>query len=153
MSKIKSLPALKKIVTQLKKQKKRIVFTNGCFDFIHPGHVKILRQAKSKGDILIVGLNADSSVKKIKGPRRPIMNEKARAEVLAALEMVDYVVLFKEPTPYNLIQKLKPHILIKGADWSKGKIVGADLVKKVCTIKLFPGHSTTKIIAKIKKYG
>ena len=153
MSKIKSLPALRKIITQLKKQKKRIVFTNGCFDFIHPGHVKILRQAKNKGDILIVGLNADSSVKKIKGSQRPIMNEKARAEVLAALETVDYVVLFKEPTPYNLIQKLKPHILVKGADWSKGKIVGADLVKKVCTIKLSPGHSTTNIIAKIKKYG
>ncbi|UCG35614.1 MAG: D-glycero-beta-D-manno-heptose 1-phosphate adenylyltransferase [Candidatus Omnitrophota bacterium] len=153
MSKIKSLPALKKIVTRLKKQKKRIVFTNGCFDFIHPGHIKILRQAKSKGDILIVGLNSDSSVKKIKGPRRPIMNEKARAEVLAALEPIDYIVLFKEPTPYKLIQELKPHTLIKGADWSKDKIIGADLIQKVYSIKLYPGYSTTKIIEKIKKHG
>jgi len=151
MSKIKNLNTLIKITDRLKIQGKIIIFTNGCYDILHPGHIKILNQAKEKGDILVVGLNSDSSIRRIKGKMRPIMDEKARTKVLESISMVDYIVIFKEKTPYNLIKKIKPHILVKGKDWSKKEIVGADLVNKIYQVKLHPGYSTTEIIKKIRK--
>lgn len=153
MSKIKSVKELKIIITRLKGKGKKIVFTNGCFDILHPGHLKILNQASQKGDVLVVGLNSDSSIRKIKGPKRPILNQKARANLLATMIPVDYVVIFNETTPYNLIKRIKPDILVKGGDWQKDKIVGNELVRKVYRIKLYPGSSTTGIIDKIKKSG
>jgi len=154
-NKIKNILSLRNLVLRLKKQRKKIVFTNGCFDILHYGHVKYLEDAKKKGDILIVGINSDSSIKRIKGPKRPLVNEKDRMRILAALESVTYTCLFKEATPINLIKAIKPHTLIKGADWDKGKIVGADFVKsyggKVFTIPLVKDRSTTKIIEKISQ--
>jgi len=151
--KIKSPRELKKILSRLKTQGKRIVFTNGCFDILHYGHIRYLEAAKRRGDILIVALNSDSSVKRIKGQNRPIINEGDRLTTIAALESVDYVTLFGEDTPLKLIKLLKPDVLIKGADWNKKNIVGADFVAtyggKVETVKLSLGRSTTKIIKKI----
>lgn len=151
--KIKNLFALKRIVSGLKKKNKRIVFTNGCFDILHYGHAKYLQQAKAKGDILIVGVNSDSSVRKIKGKNRPIICEGDRIALIAALESVDYALLFKEKTPLKLIESLKPDILVKGADWNKKDIVGANLVLgwggKIYRINLSAGRSSTKIIKKI----
>jgi D-beta-D-heptose 7-phosphate kinase/D-beta-D-heptose 1-phosphate adenosyltransferase len=133
--------------------KSKIVFTNGCFDIIHAGHVRYLKKAKTLGDILIVGLNSDSSVRSIKGPKRPLVPQKERAEVLGALEAVDYVVIFKEPTPIRLIEAIKPDILVKGADWTEKEIVGAAVVKgyggRLARIRLVPGRSTTNIIKRI----
>ncbi len=133
--------------------KSKIVFTNGCFDIIHAGHVRYLKKARALGDILIVGLNSDSSVRSIKGAKRPLVPQKERAEVLGALEAVDYVVIFKGPTPIKLIEAIKPDILVKGADWTKKEMVGADVVRKhggrLARIRLVPGISTTKIIKKI----
>jgi rfaE bifunctional protein nucleotidyltransferase chain/domain len=151
MGKLKTLPALKRIVERLKKQKKSIVFTNGCFDIIHPGHIKVLELAAEQGDILVVGLNSDTSVKKIKGKARPIMDEESRATVLGAMEAVDYIVFFNEETPYDLIKALRPDILVKGQDWSDEAIVGRDLVGRVFRVKLLPRYSTSAIIRKIKK--
>jgi len=153
MSKIKNLKELEKDISRLKRKGKRIVFTNGCFDILHLGHLKILQEAKRKGDVLIVGLNSDSSTKKIKGPKRPILTQKTRAKLLANMNQVDYVVLFSETTPYNLIKRIKPDALVKGGDWKRDKIVGNKLVKKVYRVKLCSGHSTTRIINKIKKSG
>jgi rfaE bifunctional protein nucleotidyltransferase chain/domain len=151
--KIKNPGELKVIIKKLKENGKIIVFTNGCFDILHYGHVMYLKKAKAKGDYLIVGLNSDSSVRKIKGNTRPIVDEKDRAGVLAALESVDFVVIFKEDTPLRIIRELKPDILIKGSDWNKKTIVGADFLKsyggKVKTVKLAQGRSTTGIIRKI----
>ncbi len=150
--KIKTLKGLKKIVSGLKKEGKAIVFTNGCFDLLHYGHVKYLEDAKKKGDILIVAVNSDASVRKIKGDKRPIVNEGDRQGIIAALESVDYVILFKEETPLELIAKLKPDILVKGADWNRDNIVGGNLVLssggRVSTIKLLKGRSTTNLINK-----
>jgi len=153
MSKIKTLLALKKELRKLKNQGKKIVFTNGCFDLIHPGHIKILTRAKQKGDILVVGLNSDSSIKNIKDPNRPILNQKDRATVLESIEVVDYVILFNEKTPYSLIKALRPAALVKGGDWKTKDIIGNNLVKEVYRVKLCPGHSTSAIINKIKKSG
>jgi len=154
-TKIKSLKELAKITNQLKAKGKKIVFTNGCFDILHSGHVQYLEKAKNSGDYLIVALNSDYSIKRIKGDGRPIVPELDRAKVLAGLESVDFVVLFNQDTPLKTIQTLKPDILIKGGDWSKDKIVGADFVQKsggkVKTVKLRAGRSTTNIIEKIKK--
>jgi len=149
-SKIKSQNQITEIVQKLKKSDKKIVFTNGCFDILHIGHIRLLKKAKSFGDILIVGLNSDLSVKKIKGKRRPIISENERAEILSSFYMVDFVVKFSQPTPYQLIKKIMPDVLVKGADWKNGKIVGSDLAKKVLTIPLVKGRSTTKIIKKLK---
>lgn len=138
---------------KLKAENKKIVFTNGVFDIIHRGHVEYLTEARSLGDVLIVGLNSDSSVKMIKGEKRPIVNEDNRAYVLANLKPVDYVVIFTDDTPYNLIAALKPDILVKGADWSEDKIVGADIVKanggEIKRIKFVENNSSTNIIEKI----
>lgn len=150
MSKVKTLPALKKIVKSLKKKNKRIVFTNGCFDIIHPGHIKILKDSKSKGDILIVGLNSDSSIRRIKGRSRPVMDEKARSKVLEAIGLVDFIVIFHEDTPYKVIKELKPDYLVKGEDWKENKIIGREFVKKIFRIKFYHGYSTTGIIQKIR---
>lgn len=149
--KIVTLARLKKILQR--RPAKRIVFTNGCFDILHAGHVHYLEAAKEKGNILIVGLNADTSVKKIKGPHRPINSENDRARVLAGLEAVDFVVLFREETPYRLIQAIKPDVLVKGKDWPLGEIVGGDIVRacggKVLTLPYVKNRSTTHVIRKI----
>ena len=149
-NKIVSQNQITKIVKKLKKSGKKIVFTNGCFDILHIGHTRLLNKAKSFGDILIVGLNSDSSVKKIKGEHRPVISENERAEVLAAVSSVDFIVKFSQPTPYQLIKKIMPDVLVKGADWKSEKIVGSEFVKKVVRIPLVKGCSTTKIIQKLK---
>ncbi len=137
------------IIEPLKKEGKRVVFTNGCFDLIHVGHVRYLSEARRLGDLLLVGLNSDSSVSAIK-PGRPVTPEEERAEVLAALSMVDFVVLFSEETPYELIKEVRPDVLVKGADWKAEDIVGNDIVSDVRTISFVEGISTTGIIKKIK---
>ncbi|MBI3398356.1 MAG: D-glycero-beta-D-manno-heptose 1-phosphate adenylyltransferase [Deltaproteobacteria bacterium] len=151
-NKIVSLRRLKTILRTSGK-KKIIVFTNGCFDIVHAGHVRYLNKAKSLGDMLVVGLNTDSSVRQIKGDKRPIVPQRERAELLAGLEAVDYVVLFNEPTPIKLIKAILPNVLVKGADWASHEIVGAEVVKaaggKITRIKLVQGRSTTNIIKKI----
>ena len=157
-SKIKSIKELVKIRNTLRRQGKPVVFTNGCFDIIHRGHVECLRKAKSFGDVLIVGLNSDSSVRKIKGKKRPIVSQKDRAEILASLEMVDYVLIFKETTPFNVISKLVPDVLVKGGDYVKDNIVGSKIVEsgggRVKTVWQVKGRSTNNIIQKIvKRYG
>ncbi|MDP2923578.1 MAG: D-glycero-beta-D-manno-heptose 1-phosphate adenylyltransferase [Candidatus Omnitrophota bacterium] len=154
-SKIKHLSELRKVLLRLKTANKKIVFTNGCFDLLHYGHVKYLEDAKRKGDILVVAVNSDTSVKKIKSDIRPVISEKDRMRIIASLESVDYVVLFRDKTPLKVIKLLNPDILIKGADWHNGNIVGADFVTsyggKVLTIKLVKGRSTTSLIKKIAK--
>lgn len=151
--KISSLKELKKISIQLKKKRKKIVFTNGCFDLLHYGHARYLTEAKTKGDILIVGVNSDSSVKKIKGNNRPLINQRDRINLIASLESVDYAFLFNGETPLKAIKAIKPDILIKGADWKKREIAGASVVSgykgKVLTIRLLKGRSTTNLIRKI----
>jgi len=152
-SKIKSIAELKKIVAGLKSRGKRIVFTNGCFDLLHYGHVKYLEEARRKGDLLIVGVNSDRSIKRIKGNKRPLVKQIDRISTLAALESVDYAVIFNEETPLRLIEQLAPDVLVKGSDWDKSNIVGADSViakgGKVVTVRLLKGRSTTGLIKKI----
>jgi rfaE bifunctional protein nucleotidyltransferase chain/domain len=132
---------------------KKIVFTNGCFDILHVGHVRYLEAARSEGDLLVVGLNSNSSVRSIKGERRPLVNQDQRAEVLASLACVDYVVVFDEPDPLRLIRAVKPDILVKGADWTEENIVGAEFVKstggKILRVELVSDASTTGIIDRI----
>jgi rfaE bifunctional protein nucleotidyltransferase chain/domain len=153
--KIKSKSALTKIVAGLHKRGKSVVFTNGCFDILHYGHAKYLETARSKADFLVVGVNSDSSVRKLKGKDRPIVSQKFRAAMVAALEPVDFVVIFSEETPLETIRALKPDVLVKGGDWKEADIVGADFVKarggKVYSIKFIKGFSTTDIIKKIGK--
>jgi D-beta-D-heptose 7-phosphate kinase/D-beta-D-heptose 1-phosphate adenosyltransferase len=152
--KIKIQSELLKIVKKLKANKKSIGFTNGCFDIIHRGHIKYLEDAAKKCDILIVGLNSDKSVKNIKGFKRPINPQKDRLSVVAALSSVDYTVLFSQKTPLDLINKIKPDVLIKGADWQKKNIVGAKEVSayggKISRIRFLKGYSTSNIIRKIQ---
>ena len=128
-SKLTSVKNIRRISQTFRQKGKSVVFTNGCFDILHAGHVTYLAQAKKFGDILIVGLNSDLSVRQIKGPDRPINSEKARALVLSALQMVDYVVIFNEPTPIKLIHAIKPDILVKGSDWAKKKVAGSEEVR------------------------
>jgi rfaE bifunctional protein nucleotidyltransferase chain/domain len=147
--------------TQLKNQLeenrkgKKVVFTNGCFDILHVGHVKYLKEAKSQGDILVVGLNTDASVRKLKGESRPIQNEEDRGEVLSSLESVDYAVLFEEDTPEKLIHMIKPDVLVKGGDWKVNQIVGNEFVQsyggKVKSLQFVQGKSTTNLVSKILK--
>ncbi|MCX7834296.1 MAG: D-glycero-beta-D-manno-heptose 1-phosphate adenylyltransferase [Ignavibacteria bacterium] len=150
---------LEKILTisrELKKEGKKIVFTNGCFDIIHKGHIIYLKEAKKLGDYLIVGLNSDESVRRIKGNFRPINKQEDRALILENLKPVDAVVIFNEETPINLIEKIKPDFLVKGGDWKENEIVGADFVKsyggKVISINYIENYSTTSLIEKIKNY-
>ena len=152
--KLKNLAALTEIAAEARTRGKTVVFTNGCFDLLHRGHLHILREAKAYGDLLIVGINSDRSVKMIKGPDRPVVPEPDRAELIAALEMVDYVVLFDEPDPYKTIEALKPNVLVKGGDWSMDKIIGSDIVEReggrVAVIPYLRGFSTTEIIERIR---
>ena len=153
--KVKNLSALLRIVRRLKRQGKRIVFTNGCFDLLHLGHVKYLERAKSRGDLLLVAINSDRSVRTLKGKERPLVPQSQRAQVLAGLSSVDYVTIFDDPTPLSLIQALQPDVLVKGADWSKDAIVGREIVKagggKVYMVPVVPGISTTRLIHRIRK--
>ena len=151
--KIIGIAALKKKLSVLRKAGKTIAFTNGCFDLMHLGHVTYLQKAKKGDRVLVVGLNSDRSTRRIKGPSRPIIGQKSRAAVLAALESVDFVVIFNENTPHELIKAVGPDVLVKGADWKGKKVVGADIAKKVELIPYIKGFSTTQIIKKIKKYG
>ena len=152
--KLKSVNEITDLAAQARKNGKCVVFTNGCFDLLHRGHVHILREARASGDLLIVGINSDRSVKSIKGPSRPILPQTDRIELIAAMEMVDYVVLFDESDPYQLIAAIKPNVLAKGGDWSAEKIVGADVVTenggRVTVIPYLPGFSTTEIIERIR---
>ncbi|KHD89261.1 MAG: glycerol-3-phosphate cytidylyltransferase [Bdellovibrio sp. ArHS] len=139
----------------LRSQGKKIVFTNGCFDLLHVGHVRYLQEARALGDVLVVGVNSDASVKKLKGPTRPVQVENDRAEILAALAAVDFTVIFTEETPENLIHKVRPDILVKGGDWKIESIVGAPFVMsyggKVMSLQFVDGKSTTKLIEKAQK--
>lgn len=152
--KLKNLAEIAALAAATRESGKQVVFTNGCFDLLHRGHVHILRQAKASGDLLIVGINSDRSVKSIKGPARPILPETDRVELIGAMEMVDYVVLFDEADPYQLIAAIKPNVLAKGGDWNDNQIIGADLVKqdggRVAVIPYLKGFSTTEIIERIR---
>jgi len=149
--KIISVKSLVAKLPALRKQGKVIAFTNGCFDIMHMGHVAYLQKAKKDNRILIVGLNSDKSISTIKGPNRPICPQKSRAAVLAALACVDFVVLFNEETPYNLIKAVKPDVLIKGADYKNKVVVGSDIAKKVELLPFIKGFSTSDIIQRIAK--
>lgn len=150
MGRILNWSELQKVVDRLRSEGRKIVFTNGCFDIIHIGHVRYLKEAKSFGEILIVGLNSDRSVSLIK-PDRPVNPQDQRAEVLASLEMVDYVTIFEEETPYELIQLIQPDVLVKGGDWKKEDIVGSDTVAETLSLPYVRGVSTTEIIERIKR--
>lgn len=149
-----NLPAAKEQVDRWKKQGKRVVFTNGCFDLLHLGHVDYLEKAKGLGDVLVVGLNSDDSVSRFKGPQRPIQDQTSRSRVMASMQAVDLVVFFSEDTPFELISALLPQVLVKGSDYLAENIVGADVVKNaggvVRTIDFVPGYSTTRIVDKIR---
>jgi len=144
---------MKELAKKIKQEGKKIVFTNGCFDILHYGHVRYLHEASKNGDHLIVGLNSDKSVRINKGKNRPLISEEARSEMIAALCFVDSVVIFNEKTPLKLIKYLMPHILVKGSDWAESDIVGSDLIKqsggKVVRIPLVSGISTSEIISRI----
>ncbi|HEY2149929.1 MAG TPA: D-glycero-beta-D-manno-heptose 1-phosphate adenylyltransferase [Vicinamibacterales bacterium] len=149
-----TLEETRELVARLRNAGKTIVFTNGVFDLLHPGHLRYLQQARSLGGALIVGLNSDRSVQANKGPRRPVNPQDERAEMLEALACVDAVVIFDEETPYNLILAIQPDVLVKGADWAENAIVGRDLVEqrggKVIRVPVEQGYSTTAILARIK---
>jgi len=153
--KIKERKDLQRIIEDLKKNGKRIVFTNGCFDLLHVGHIRYLEKGKSFGDVLIVGVNSDQSVRILKGPKRPILPEGERAEILSGLGCVDYITLFDEPTPLELISFLQPHILVKGGDWTKETTVGKEVVERlggeVVIIPFIEGSSTSNLIETILK--
>ena len=152
--KLKSFEEIKSIVVRARNNGKRVAFTNGCFDLLHRGHVHVLRAARACADLLIVGINSDQSVKQIKGPARPVLPESDRCELVGAMEMVDFVVLFNEPDPYSLISAIRPDVLVKGGDWNTDKIIGADLVEeaggRVVVVPYIKGFSTTEIIERIK---
>ena len=149
-SHIKTFDEIKTLASKLHNQGKKIVFTNGCFDILHVGHVKYLEVAKSYGDVLILGLNADSSVRKLKGPTRPINTQDDRAYILASLESVDYVVIFEEETPYELIKLIKPHVLVKGGDYEGKEVFGQDIADELKLVQFVDGKSTTNTIKRIQ---
>ncbi len=148
---IKTLDEIIALSTELKSRDKKIVFTNGCFDLLHAGHVRYLETAKSYGDVLILGLNSDRSVTELKGEGRPINTQLDRAYILAALEAVDYVVIFDEDTPYDLIKAIKPHVLVKGGDYEGQDVVGQDIADELKLVQFVDGKSTTKTIEKIQQ--
>ena len=150
-SHIKTFCEIEKLAKKFHKTGKKIVFTNGCFDILHVGHVKYLQEARSFGDVLILGLNADSSVRKLKGPSRPINNQEDRAYILASLESVDYVVIFEEETPYDLIKLIKPHVLVKGGDYEGKEVVGQDIADELKLVQFVDGKSTTNTIKRIQE--
>ena len=155
MGQIVTRVELKRLLDAMKHEHKRVVFTNGCFDILHPGHIRMLEKARSLGDALIVGINSDPSVQEIKGPQRPLIPESERAEVLAALESVDFVTVFGETTPRELIAEILPAILVKGSDWGPDEIIGREEVEaaggQVISIPLEAGYSTTKLIERIRR--
>jgi rfaE bifunctional protein nucleotidyltransferase chain/domain len=155
MGKIVSQDELILLTAREKRNGRRVVFTNGCFDLLHPGHVRCLAEARSLGDLLVVAVNSDRSVCGNKGPERPLVPQNDRAEVLAALSSVDYVTIFDEPTPRDLIARLLPSVLVKGADWGPNDVVGREEVEaaggRVVSIPLAPGYSTTSLLQKIRK--
>ncbi|MCK9163298.1 MAG: D-glycero-beta-D-manno-heptose 1-phosphate adenylyltransferase [Bacteroidales bacterium] len=152
-NKISSLESLKLKLSEWEKEGKKIVFTNGCFDIIHQGHIDYLAKAKDLGDILIIGLNTDRSVREIKGKTRPIQDEKSRAIILASMQFIDAIVYFSEPTPYQLIKAIQPDILVKGADYKPEEIIGYDIVQakggEIKTLTFLEGYSTSEIEKKI----
>jgi rfaE bifunctional protein nucleotidyltransferase chain/domain len=154
-SKVLDAPALIRKLSEWRLKSKKIVFTNGCFDILHLGHVDYLAKASDEGDVLIVGVNGDASTRKLKGPHRPINNEEQRSMLIASLHFVDTVVIFNEDTPYELIKIVQPDVLVKGADYTIEKIAGNDIVTakggRVITIPLLPGYSTSLIEEKIRK--
>ena len=153
MNKIRSKAELKAVIDRLKREGKKVIFTNGCFDILHAGHTRYLSEARKLGDVLVLALNSDRSVQALKGPMRPIVPEAERAEVLAALSSVDYVTVFDEMTPLALIEFLRPDVIVKGGDWAEKDIVGADAVRtwggRVAVMPELEGASTTNIIEKI----
>jgi D-beta-D-heptose 7-phosphate kinase/D-beta-D-heptose 1-phosphate adenosyltransferase len=155
--KIKERKTLLRIIKDLKAKGKRIVFTNGCFDLLHIGHIRYLEEAKALGDVLVVGVNSDSSVRKLKGPKRPILPEEERTEILSGLGCVDYITLFDEIDPLKLITSLQPNVLVKGGDWTKEQTVGREVVERsggeVVILPFVQGASTSNLIETIlKKY-
>ncbi|RYZ90110.1 MAG: D-glycero-beta-D-manno-heptose 1-phosphate adenylyltransferase [Proteobacteria bacterium] len=155
MGQVVSFESIAKVLAPFKSQNKKIVFTNGCFDLLHVGHVRYLQEARKLGDLLVVGVNSDASTKRLKGPTRPVQIENDRAEILAALGCVDFSVIFQEDTPLNLILAAQPDILVKGGDWKIEQIVGgAEVVKRggqVLSLQFIDGKSTTKLIEKAQK--
>ena len=155
--KILGVPALRRRLGALRRAGKRVVFTNGCFDLLHPGHVRYLRAARRLGDLLVVAVNSDASVRRLKGPARPLVPQADRCEILAALEMVDYVVVFDEHTPADLIAALRPDVLVKGGDWAPDRIVGADVVRAhggvVRSLPFARGYSTTALVERVARRG
>ncbi len=154
MGRIVSQEELISLIGRASRGARKVVFTNGCFDLLHPGHIRSLEAARSLGDVLVVGLNRDASIRQMKGDARPVIAESERAELLAALEAVDFVVLFGEATPREIISLLLPDVLVKGADWGPGEIVGREEVEsaggRVISVPLEPGYSTTSILQKIR---
>jgi rfaE bifunctional protein nucleotidyltransferase chain/domain len=154
MGRIVSQEELISLIGRASRGAHKVVFTNGCFDLLHPGHIRSLEAARSLGDVLVVGLNRDASIRQMKGDARPVIAESERAELLAALEAVDFVVLFGEATPREIISLLLPDVLVKGADWGPGEIVGREEVEsaggRVISVPLEPGYSTTSILQKIR---
>ena len=157
MGKIVSQAELIQTAAREKRDGRRVVFTNGCFDLLHPGHVRCLAEARALGDILVVAVNSDSSVRSNKGPERPLVTEQDRAEVLAALASVDYVTIFDEPTPRELISRVLPSVLVKGADWAVEQVAGREEVEaaggRVVSIPLAPGYSTSNLVQRIRNAG
>ena len=145
-SKICSTCEIIKVVEKLKKENKKIVFTNGCFDLLHIGHVNLFQKAKTLGDVLVVAINSDASLAQLKGSKRPLVSQTDRTQILAALSCIDYVVVFNEQTPYELLSSLKPDILVKGGDYKIEDIIGKEFVKEVYRYPLVEGKSTTNLI-------
>jgi len=152
-NKFKTLHELKATLDAIKKTGNKVVFTNGCFDLLHVGHTRYLKEAKLIGDYLVIAINSDSSVRGLKGDKRPIVPEAERVELLAALDVVDFVTIFDEPDPYNVINELKPDFLVKGGDWGEGEIIGSDIViengGKVVSLPYIEGSSSTNIVETI----
>ena len=155
--KIISAAVLAHQVRRAKAAGRTVVFTNGCFDLLHAGHVMLLERAKHLGDVLIVAINSDTSVRRLKGPRRPIISQRDRARLLAGLASVDYVTVFNDSTPERLLRRLRPHILVKGADWSSTQIIGRELVERdggrVVRLPLLRGYSTSRLVERIRRNG
>ncbi|MFY9271019.1 MAG: D-glycero-beta-D-manno-heptose 1-phosphate adenylyltransferase [Candidatus Manganitrophaceae bacterium] len=153
IKKIQTLPTLRKKIRALQKSGKKVVFTNGCFDLLHVGHIRYLAAARALGDCLVVGVNSDASVRRLKGPTRPIVPHRERLEVLAALSLIDHIILFNDDTPARVIDALIPDVLVKGGDWALNEIIGRETVErhggKVVRIKTVPGASTTGLVERI----
>ena len=149
ISKIKNRKQILKLVKKFKKQKKKIVFTNGCYDLFHAGHLEVLKKAKSTGDVLIVGINSDKSIRELKGPERPIVQDKYRASIIAGLDCVDFVIIFNEVSVINLVKALCPDVLVKGGQYKIKEVVGWQYAGEIVRVPILKGYSTTATIDKI----